>query len=122
MGGTDAVEAGAAPDTTALAGGGSGTAFNNPFQQLDANIELLLKCKPLPEADIKALCEKAKEILAEESNVVPVRAPVTICECTLSSMVLSMRTTLYFACLIYPLHAFPGVWPLGLGGSLTLGR
>jgi hypothetical protein len=48
-------------------------------QELDRQIEQLLQCKPLPEADIKALCEKAKEILAEESNVTPVRAPVTIC-------------------------------------------
>jgi serine/threonine-protein phosphatase 2A catalytic subunit len=50
-------------------------------QELDRQIEQLLQCKPLPEADIKALCEKAKEILAEESNVTPVRAPVTICKC-----------------------------------------
>jgi len=28
---------------------------------------------------VKWLCEKAKEILQEESNVQPVRAPVTIC-------------------------------------------
>lgn len=46
---------------------------------LDRHIEQLLSCKPLPEADVKALCEKAKEILTEESNVQPVRAPVTIC-------------------------------------------
>lgn len=36
-------------------------------------------CKPLPEDQIKALCEKAKEILVNESNVQPVRTPVTIC-------------------------------------------
>jgi len=28
---------------------------------------------------VKALCEKAKEILVNESNVKPVRPPVTIC-------------------------------------------
>jgi len=33
----------------------------------------------LPESDVKALCEKAKEILINESNVTQVRAPVTIC-------------------------------------------
>ncbi len=48
---------------------------------LDAHIQKLLKCEPLAEADVKALCEKAKEILAEESNVQPVRCPVTVCEC-----------------------------------------
>lgn len=51
----------------------------NPYKDLDANIAKLLKCEPLPEADIKALCEKAKEILAEEPNVQPVRCPVTVC-------------------------------------------
>ncbi|GFH25656.1 serine/threonine-protein phosphatase, partial [Haematococcus lacustris] len=49
------------------------------FKDLDRQVEQLLQCKPLPEAEIKALCEKAKEILAEESNVTPVRAPVTVC-------------------------------------------
>lgn len=47
---------------------------------LDAQISQLLQCKPLQESDIKALCEKAKEILSEESNVTPVRAPVTVCK------------------------------------------
>ncbi|GIL56421.1 hypothetical protein Vafri_11790 [Volvox africanus] len=51
----------------------------NPFTDLDSHIQKLLKCEPLPEADVKALCEKAKEILAEESNVQPVRCPVTVC-------------------------------------------
>jgi serine/threonine-protein phosphatase 2A catalytic subunit len=46
---------------------------------LDKSIGGLLECKPLPEDQIKALCEKAKEILVNESNVQPVRTPVTIC-------------------------------------------
>jgi len=33
----------------------------------------------LPERDLRILCEKVKELLIEESNVQPVRAPVTIC-------------------------------------------
>lgn len=49
------------------------------FDALDAHIVQLLACQPLPEAAVKALCEKAKEILAEESNVQPVHAPVTVC-------------------------------------------
>jgi serine/threonine-protein phosphatase 2A catalytic subunit len=48
-------------------------------RELDDWIEALLNCKTLAEADIKTLCEKAKEILAEESNVTSVRAPVTVC-------------------------------------------
>lgn len=46
---------------------------------LDRQIEMLMECKPLPESEVKALCEKAKEILTSESNVQPVRAPVTVC-------------------------------------------
>jgi len=53
--------------------------FVNPHSELDAQIEALMACKTLPEADVKALCEKAKEILAEESNVTSVHAPVTVC-------------------------------------------
>lgn len=33
----------------------------------------------LPERELRILCEKVKEILIEESNVQPVKAPVTIC-------------------------------------------
>jgi serine/threonine-protein phosphatase 2A catalytic subunit len=37
-----------------------------------------MQCKPLSEAEVKALCEKAREIFVEESNVQPVRCPVTV--------------------------------------------
>ncbi|CAD8141145.1 unnamed protein product (macronuclear) [Paramecium tetraurelia] len=53
--------------------------YDNPNNCLDGFIEQLNKCKPLTEMDVKWLCEKAKEILQDESNVQPVRAPVTIC-------------------------------------------
>lgn len=56
---------------------------------LDSHIENLYEQKPIPEHEVKALCEKvssqslihsqAKEIIQKESNVQPVRAPVTIC-------------------------------------------
>lgn len=46
---------------------------------LDRQINSLMECKPLPENEIKILCEKAKEILSDESSVQPVRTPVTIC-------------------------------------------
>jgi len=49
------------------------------IQNLDAQIELLMQCKPLPELEVKGLCDKAREILAEESNVQPVHSPVTVC-------------------------------------------
>lgn len=46
---------------------------------LDKQIAQLLECKPLTEAEVKVLCERAKEILKEQSNVAIVRAPVTVC-------------------------------------------
>ena len=46
---------------------------------LDQHIDCLLKCVPLPESTVKILCDKAKEVLKDESNVQNVKAPVTIC-------------------------------------------
>lgn len=46
---------------------------------LDRQIEHLMECKPLPEAEVKALCEQAKAVLVEECNVQPVKCPVTVC-------------------------------------------
>jgi serine/threonine-protein phosphatase 2A catalytic subunit len=52
---------------------------SNVHGQLDAQIEQLTQCKPLPEQEVQSLCEKAKEILMQENNVQPVKCPVTIC-------------------------------------------
>jgi len=49
------------------------------FTDVDRWIAQLMECKPLPEPEVKALCEKAREILMEESNVQPVNCPVTVC-------------------------------------------
>eukprot|EP00854_Cymbomonas_tetramitiformis_P016107 gene16107-19103_t len=46
---------------------------------LDRMIEQLQRCEILKEREVKTLCEKAVEILVEESNVQKVEAPVTIC-------------------------------------------
>lgn len=46
---------------------------------LDRQIEHLMECKPLPEAEVKALCDQARAILVEEWNVQPVKCPVTVC-------------------------------------------
>ncbi|CAN4126122.1 unnamed protein product [Withania somnifera] len=51
----------------------------NTHGNLDEQISQLMQCKPLSEPEVRALCEKAKEILMEESNVQPVKSPVTIC-------------------------------------------
>ncbi|KAG8713286.1 Serine/threonine-protein phosphatase PP2A catalytic subunit [Ceratobasidium sp. 423] len=48
-------------------------------QEIDGWIAQLGQCKQLSEPDVKRLCEKTREILMEESNVQPVRCPVTVC-------------------------------------------
>jgi serine/threonine-protein phosphatase 2A catalytic subunit len=52
--------------------------FSDP-KFCDTQIDQLRECKPLSEDKIKTLCEFAKEILVNESNVQPVKTPVTIC-------------------------------------------
>lgn len=70
------------------------------YADVDKWIETLRQCKPLSEANVKGLCDKvgptgpmallllsslltsghqAREILQDESNVQPVRCPVTVC-------------------------------------------
>eukprot|EP00188_Purpureofilum_apyrenoidigerum_P003217 Plantae.Rhodophyta-Purpureofilum_apyrenoidigerum.ctg3309.p1 GENE.Plantae.Rhodophyta-Purpureofilum_apyrenoidigerum.ctg3309~~Plantae.Rhodophyta-Purpureofilum_apyrenoidigerum.ctg3309.p1 ORF type:complete len:316 (-),score=37.75 Plantae.Rhodophyta-Purpureofilum_apyrenoidigerum.ctg3309:1852-2799(-) len=48
---------------------------------LDRFMEQLMleNCKPLAEDDVKALCQRAQNILMEESNVQKVNCPVTVC-------------------------------------------
>lgn len=48
------------------------------LSNLDEQIERLKKCEYLKESEVKALCDKAREILIEESNVQKVDAPVTV--------------------------------------------
>ena len=46
---------------------------------IDIWLETVKNGTILPERELRILCEKVKEILIEESNVQPVKAPVTIC-------------------------------------------
>lgn len=50
-----------------------------PNADLDRQIDHLMQCKPLTEAEVKTLCEQARTILVEEWNVQPVKCPVTVC-------------------------------------------
>lgn len=43
-------------------------------------IAQLRACKPIPEAQVREICHKARELLIEEGNVVTVTAPVTVRE------------------------------------------
>jgi len=49
------------------------------MSDLDRQIEQLKRCEIIKESEVKDLCQKAMEILMEESNVQRVDAPVTIC-------------------------------------------
>lgn len=49
------------------------------MSNLDEQIERLKRCEYLKESEVKALCDKAREILIDESNVQKVDAPVTVC-------------------------------------------
>jgi hypothetical protein len=42
-------------------------------------LEILWKGELIKESEVKDLCNKAREILCEESNVQRVDAPVTVC-------------------------------------------
>ncbi|PVU90109.1 hypothetical protein BB559_002447 [Furculomyces boomerangus] len=46
---------------------------------LDRQIEKLYNCEIIPELEVKLLCDKAREIFIEESNVQRIDSPVTIC-------------------------------------------
>ena len=48
------------------------------IHKLDEQIERLKKCEYLKESEVKIICDKAREILIDESNVQRVDAPVTV--------------------------------------------
>lgn len=72
---------------SAASGGGANVANTNSMgpamraelKELDGWIEQLYDCKQLSEQQVKQLCERAKDILAKESNVQDVKCPVTVC-------------------------------------------
>lgn len=61
------------------------------ISNLDEQIERLKRCEYLKESEVKALCDKAREILIDESNVQRVDAPVTV-----SSVLLHFPFFLWF--------------------------
>jgi serine/threonine-protein phosphatase 4 catalytic subunit len=56
----------------------SGRLAETMTSELDRQINQLRKCEVIKENEVKALCQKAMEILMEESNVQRVDAPVTV--------------------------------------------
>ncbi|KAK8060480.1 hypothetical protein PG996_010410 [Apiospora saccharicola] len=56
------------------------------MSDLDKAIAQLRACRPIPEAQVRELCHKARELLIEEGNVVTVAAPVTAMTDTTTDM------------------------------------
>ena len=52
---------------------------------LEDHINGLYGGRLVPEEEVRRICEKAKEILSKESNVVAVRAPITIVRLALAA-------------------------------------
>ena len=50
----------------------------NFLNHLCRQIEQLQRCEIIKENEVKTLCAKAREILAEESNVQKIASPVTV--------------------------------------------
>jgi hypothetical protein len=46
--------------------------------EIEKYIETLKKCEYIMEKEVKFLCEKAKEILIKEENVVYLNSPITV--------------------------------------------
>ena len=49
------------------------------ISELDKHIETLKKCEYISDANaVKRLCDKAKELLSQEENVINLDAPITV--------------------------------------------
>jgi hypothetical protein len=49
------------------------------YADLDKHISLLRKCEYIrDEKEVKKLCDKAKQILSQEGNVIYLNAPITV--------------------------------------------
>jgi serine/threonine-protein phosphatase 4 catalytic subunit len=51
---------------------------DNFVDDLDRYIEQLKKCELILETHVKQICEKAKEILINEENVIYLNTPITV--------------------------------------------
>lgn len=49
------------------------------FDNIDRQIEQLKKCEFIKESEVRDLCNYAKDILIEESNIQTIYTPITIC-------------------------------------------
>ena len=53
--------------------------FDDNFNaEVDKYIEKLKKCEYILEKEVKKLCDKVKEILSNEENVIRLNSPITV--------------------------------------------
>jgi len=58
---------------------GPGGNLNSYNSDLDRQIGLLKSCECIKENEARDLCNMARDILMEESNIQNIQAPITIC-------------------------------------------
>jgi serine/threonine-protein phosphatase 4 catalytic subunit len=49
------------------------------MSNLDENIATLRRCECIKEAEVRELCNKARDIFLEESNIQEISSPITVC-------------------------------------------
>lgn len=50
--------------------------------ELDRQIEQLKRCEIIKESEVRELCNKARDILMEESNIQNIYSPITVSRCS----------------------------------------
>ncbi|CAJ0578866.1 unnamed protein product, partial [Mesorhabditis spiculigera] len=65
-------------ETAAAVSETSAGLVENTVNDLDKQIQTLMNCEIISEAEVKSLCAKAKEILIQEGNVQVIDSPVTV--------------------------------------------
>ena len=56
----------------------SSTLSSSMASELDRQIEQLKRCECIKESEVRDLCNKAREILLEESNIQNIYSPITV--------------------------------------------
>lgn len=68
----------------------------NYMCEVDKYIETLKKCEFIrDEKDVKKLCEKAKEILSKEDNVIYLNSPITVKTYNNTKYILTRSVVIY---------------------------
>ena len=76
---------------------GAGATSSSKNGDLDRQISLLKSCECIKEAEVRDLCNMARDILLNESNIQNISSPITVSNIYLfSNFVLSFRSAAIF--------------------------